>query len=54
MVLIDVREKEALPTLNPTEYLQIPASIFENFRKEEIIEKNIILLCQHGIFFSHG
>lgn len=45
---IDLREKEALPTLDPNEYLQIPASIFEKFMREEIMEKNIILLCQHG------
>lgn len=48
-LIIDVRETEELPVLDPKEYLQVPVSIFERFMTKEIAQENIILLCQHGI-----
>eukprot|EP01133_Synstelium_polycarpum_P021245 gene21245-25520_t len=48
-IVIDVREKEEWPILNPIEYIQVPLSAFESFMNEEIVQENIILLCQHGI-----
>jgi molybdopterin/thiamine biosynthesis adenylyltransferase/rhodanese-related sulfurtransferase len=48
-VLIDVRETHEIPKLNSRKYKQFPMSNFEDLLHQEIVESNIVLLCQHGV-----
>jgi len=46
---IDVREEHEFPRLDKNIYQQFPMSNFNALLEEEINEKNIVLICQHGI-----
>ena len=46
---IDVREVGEVPFLHPDKYHQRPMSEIEALLKEDIRQKDIILICQHGI-----
>lgn len=46
---IDVREVFETPKLNHNIFIQMPMSDLDAMLKTEISEKNIILICQHGI-----
>ncbi|MFC4211259.1 ThiF family adenylyltransferase [Pedobacter lithocola] len=48
-VLIDVREVYEIPQLNQENYKQFPMSNFEKLMNENLVETNIVLVCQHGI-----
>lgn len=48
-ILIDVREVNEVPQLNSKLYQKIPMSGFDTYLTTEIEQKNIILICQHGI-----
>ncbi len=48
-LFIDVREKHEIPQLDPTVFKQVPMSTFDSFLQTTVQEKEIILLCQHGI-----
>jgi molybdopterin/thiamine biosynthesis adenylyltransferase/rhodanese-related sulfurtransferase len=49
VLLIDVRELHEVPKLEPETFKQIPMSTFNHYLQTEIQEKNIVLICQHGI-----
>lgn len=46
---IDVREFHEVPPLDPKVFKQVPMSELDSFLQEDILEKNIIIVCQHGI-----
>ena len=46
---IDVREFHEVPLLDQDVFKQIPMSVFKSFLNTDIIEENIILICQRGI-----
>ncbi len=48
-LIVDVREVNEVPKLDPKLYSQIPMSRFDAYLKTEIHQRNIILICQHGI-----
>jgi sulfur-carrier protein adenylyltransferase/sulfurtransferase len=48
-ILIDVRETHEIPKLNSEQYKQFPMSIFKDLLDQQIVEDNIVLLCQHGV-----
>ncbi len=48
-LVVDVREINEVPKLDPKVYHQIPMSRFDAYLKTEIQHENIVLICQHGI-----
>ncbi len=48
-VAIDVREIGEVPVLDSRTYIQRPMSEFDTLLREDIQEKDVILICQHGI-----
>ncbi|RZK39457.1 MAG: hypothetical protein EOO90_18695 [Pedobacter sp.] len=48
-LVVDVRELSELPKLNPKVIRQVPMSKFNTYLQTDIPQKNIVLLCQHGI-----
>ncbi|WP_244214230.1 HesA/MoeB/ThiF family protein [Pedobacter jejuensis] len=48
-ILIDVREVYEIPQLNQENYKQFPMSNFEKLVNENLVQTNIVLICQHGI-----
>ncbi|WP_231489736.1 HesA/MoeB/ThiF family protein [Pedobacter sp. Leaf170] len=48
-LLVDVREVYESPKLSSGEYRQFPMSEIEKLMKENLLEKNIVCICQHGI-----
>ena len=49
VLLIDVRERHEVPLLDEERYRKVPMSEFQRFLQSEILESQIILICQHGI-----
>lgn len=48
-LIIDVREHHEVPILNPEIFKKAPMSQFANFLATDIVEKNIVFICAHGI-----
>jgi len=48
-LLIDVRESHEFPVLDPAVFLKAPMSGFPASLNQEVVEENIVLICQHGI-----
>lgn len=48
-VLIDVRESHEMPKLDSQVFKQVPMSTFDIYLQTDVLEKNIVILCQHGI-----
>ncbi len=48
-LIIDVREEFEVPLLDQDIYKKIPISKLDEFLAQEIIEDNIVFICQHGI-----
>ncbi|MES2830025.1 MAG: HesA/MoeB/ThiF family protein [Bacteroidota bacterium] len=48
-LLIDVREPHEVPKIDKVISRQVPISTFDSFLQQDILEDNIILICQHGI-----
>jgi molybdopterin/thiamine biosynthesis adenylyltransferase/rhodanese-related sulfurtransferase len=48
-LIVDVRETGELPRLDTKVFKQVPMSQFEPYFRTDILQNNIILLCQHGI-----
>lgn len=48
-LVVDVREVHEVPKLDSNVFKQVPMSKFETYLKTDIHQKNIVLLCQHGI-----
>lgn len=48
-LIIDVREHHEVPLLNPEIFKKAPMSQFASFLATDIVEKNIVFICAHGI-----
>jgi molybdopterin/thiamine biosynthesis adenylyltransferase/rhodanese-related sulfurtransferase len=48
-ILIDVRERHEVPVLDKQIYTQVPMSEFGAFLNKEFYQKQVVLICQHGI-----
>ncbi len=48
-LLVDVREVNEVPKLDPKLFRQVPMSVFEAYLKTEIHQHTIVLICQHGV-----
>lgn len=48
-LLIDVREQQEVPVLDPSVFKQVPMSRFKDLLNSDIEADQIVLLCQHGI-----
>ncbi|MBO9672256.1 MAG: ThiF family adenylyltransferase [Sphingobacteriaceae bacterium] len=48
-ILIDVRERHEVPVLDKQVYTQVPMSEFATFLNKEFYQKQVVLICQHGI-----
>lgn len=53
-LLIDVREVNEVPKLDPKVFTQVPMSSFDAYLQTEIQQNNIVLICQHGIRSVHA
>lgn len=48
-LIIDVRERYEVPIIDGEIFKKAPMSEFADFLASDIQEKNIVLICQHGI-----
>ncbi len=48
-LIIDVRERHEFPILNGEIFIKTPMSEFAAFLATDILEENIVFICQHGI-----
>jgi molybdopterin/thiamine biosynthesis adenylyltransferase/rhodanese-related sulfurtransferase len=48
-IFIDVREKHEFPVLDSRFYKKAPMSAFQQLLETVIEEKNIVIICQHGV-----
>ncbi|SFA46095.1 adenylyltransferase and sulfurtransferase [Pedobacter suwonensis] len=48
-ILIDVRERHEVPVLDKQIFTQVPMSEFGAFIGKEFYQKNVVLICQHGV-----
>ncbi|MEH3115144.1 ThiF family adenylyltransferase [Pedobacter terrae] len=48
-ILIDVRERHEVPVLDKQIFTQVPMSEFGAFIGKEFFQKNVVLICQHGV-----